>query len=105
VPERLRRHEFKKLLPEGLELPPPLLDHWDREACKAFNYPGYSAWLAEDVAVRGMCIAHEMAKSQRAAYYSDVMSRQGKSAGNETTPTVAPWDVVHAMMFRPAMPR
>ncbi len=105
MPERLRRHEFKKLLPDGKELPPPNLDHWDREACKAFNYPGYSAWLAEDVSVRAQCIAHEMAKSQRAAYYSDVMARQSDKGGESTQPGVAPWDLVHARMFPPAMPK
>lgn len=100
VPERLRRHKFKKLLGADKELPPLNFSFWEKEACKAFNY-NWDVWQSVGAARRGELIAHEQHKALREAYAADVQSASRDPAAGDKGPGLAPWDRVKAAFFKP----
>ncbi len=85
-------------MPEKDTLPTPSDEYWEREACKAFHYPGWSAWEAEHPMIRAQLIAHELHRQMREAYHAEKrLEKLGKA--DEGPRAEAPWDSVRRQFF------
>lgn len=83
LPEKLRKHKFKKLLPDSEQLPDTDDLYREIEAYLAVYHGSWAQWRAEPDHERGRLIAFHIVRSYRDAYMHEKSEeyRKRKSDG------------------------